>query len=91
MSNLGLVGFSKRFLYSGVEAPGSTLDAALLKTSSINKEIMDGSGIPDRKIELGNQGNIPLVSVGNPTFPRYPWLLKCYNENIPGTKREIFQ
>ena len=42
MTNLGLVGFSKRFLYAAIGAPGSTHDARLLKESSIYTAILDG-------------------------------------------------
>ena len=35
MTNLGLVGYNKRFLYAGVGAPGSTHDATLLRKSLI--------------------------------------------------------
>ena len=51
---------------------------------------MNGSCIPDRKIKFGNQGNIPLVSIGDSAFPRYPWLLKGYNENTRDTKERYF-
>ena len=90
MTNLGLVGYNKRFLYAGVGAPGSTHDATLLRKSSIYREILDGGCIPERKIKLGDQGEIPLVSIGDSAFPRYPWLIKGYNENTRDQKQRYF-
>ena len=47
MTNLGLIGYNKRFLYAAVGAPGSTHDARLLKDSSIYSDIINGNVIPD--------------------------------------------
>ena len=49
--------------------------------SSVYKDILEGGAIPERKLKLGDYGEIPLVSIGDTVFSRYPWLLKCYNEN----------
>ena len=69
MTNLGLVGYNKRFLYAAVGAPGSTHDARLLKESSVFHKILKGDILPDRVISLGDFGYVPLVTVGDGTFP----------------------
>ena len=57
MTNLGLIGYNKRFLYAAVGAPGSTHDARLLKESSIYSDIINGNVIPDRVVQLGDFGD----------------------------------
>ena len=81
IDNLGLASHNKRFLYAAVGAPGSTHDARLLKSASLYNEIIGGPVITDRKVALGNFGEIPLVTIGDSAFPRFSWLLKSYNEN----------
>ena len=90
VNNLGLVSYNKRFLYAAVGAPGSTHDARLLKSASIYQEILSGSVIPDRKIALGDFGEIPLVTIGDSAFPRFSWLLKSYNENTTDKQQKYF-
>ena len=81
ITNLGLVSYNRRFLYAAVGAPGSTHDARLLRYTSLYREIMDGGGIPNKHIRLGDFGNIPLVTIGDSAYPSFPWLLKMYNES----------
>ena len=47
MTNLGLVGFNKRFLYATVGALESTHEAKILKESSIYAAILDGDIMPE--------------------------------------------
>ena len=65
MSNLGLASYNKTFLYCAVEAPGSTHDTRLQRNSSIYQKIVTGRAIPDRVIDVGEHGKIPLVTVGD--------------------------
>ena len=90
MTNLGLVGFNKRFLYAAVGAPGSTHDARLLKESSIYTAILNGDVMPDKVIRLSDFGEIPLVTIGDSAFPQYAWLLKMYNENTRDKQQKYF-
>lgn len=90
VNNLGLVSYNKRFLYAAVGAPGSTHDARLLKSASIYSDIINGSVIPDRKVALGNFGDIPLVTIGDSAFPRFSWLIKSYNENTSDKQQRYF-
>ena len=62
MTNLDLIGYKKRFLYVAVGAPESTHDARLLKESSIYSDIINGNVIPDSVVQLGDFGEIPLVT-----------------------------
>ena len=68
------------FLYAAVGAPGSTHDARILRNSSLFKEIVDGGKLPQRTFDLGDFGEIPLLTIGDSAFPRYPWLVKAYVE-----------
>ena len=45
MTNTGLVGYNKRFLYAGIDAPGSAHDARLLRNKSVYQDIMNGGAI----------------------------------------------
>ena len=81
MTNLGLIGCNKHFLYAAVGVPESTHDARLLKNSSIYSDIINGSEIPDRVVQLGDFGQIPLVTIGDTAFPQFAWLIKACNEN----------
>ena len=71
MNNLALTSYNKRFLHAAVGAPGSTHDARMLKKSSFFDEVLSGTALPDRKINLGNFGDIPLVTIGDHAFPRF--------------------
>ena len=59
MTNLDLIGYNKRLLYTAVGAPRSTHDARLLKVSSICSDILNGNEIPDRVVQLGDFAVIP--------------------------------
>ena len=82
MKNMGLIGYNKCFLYAAVGAPGSTLDARLLRCTTLYRDILAGGAIPDHQITLGDFGNIPLVTIGDNTFPKFSWLLKSYDEKM---------
>ena len=56
MTNLDLVGYNKRFLYTIVGTPGSTRDALLLEESSIYSNIINGNVIPDHVVQQGDFG-----------------------------------
>ena len=81
MTNLGLIDYNKRFLYTAVGAPRSTHDARLLKVSSICSNILNGNVIPDRVVQLRDFGVKPLVTIGVSAFQQFTWLIKAYNEN----------
>ena len=81
MTYLGLISYSKRFLYAAVGAPGTTRDASLLKESSIYFNITNENVIFDRVIQLGDFGETPIVTIGGSAFPQYPWVIKTYTEN----------
>lgn len=90
ISNMGLVACNKRFLYAAVGAPGSTHDARLLRHTSIFKDIVNGDAIPDRQVELGDFGSIPLVTVGDNAFPKFAWLLKAYDDRTTDPQQRFF-
>ena len=90
MTNLDLIGYNIRFLYAAVDAPGSSHDNRLLKESSINSDIINGNVIPDRVVQLGDFGEIPLVTIGDRAFPQFAWLINAYNENTRDNQKKYF-
>ena len=70
---MGLIGQNKHFLHLTTGAPASIHDARLLR----------------RPFNLGDTGQIPLVSIGDSSFPRLRWLIKSFNENTRDQK-EIY-
>lgn len=81
VTNMGLIGHNKRFLWAAVGAPGSTHDSRLLKSCAIYDKIEEGTVMPNRMMRLPDCGTIPFTTVGDSAFPRRNWLLKPYNEN----------
>ena len=90
MNNLALPSYNKRLLYAAVGALGSTHGARMLKESPFFDEVLSGRELPDRKINLGDFGDIPLVTIGDSAFPRFSWLIKCYNENTRDPQQRYF-
>ena len=91
VTNMGLIGHNKRFLALTTGAPGSTHDARLLRYSNVYRDIINGEGIPDKAIDLGvGAGEIPLITIGDSAFPRFPWLVKMFNENTRDLKERFF-
>ena len=90
MTNLGLIGYNKRFLDAAVSALGSSHDARLLKESSKYSDIVNGNVTPDRVVQLGDFGKIPLVTTGDSAFPQFAWLIKAYNENTGDNQKKYF-
>ena len=80
VNNMGFIGHNKRFLAATIGAPGNTHDARLLRHTKAFTDIIEGHAIPDRQINLGEHGTIPLVTVGDSAFPQFPWLIKGYDE-----------
>ena len=90
VNNLALTSYNKRVLYEVVGAPGSTHDARMLKESSFFDEVFTGRSLPDQKINLGDFGDIPLVTIGDSAFPSFSWLIKCCNENTRDPQQRYF-
>ena len=80
MSNMGLIGYNKRFLDCAVGAPGSTHDARMLRKSKIYKDIQAGRVLPEKGVLLEDGEEIPLVTIGDSAFPKHQWLLKTRME-----------
>ena len=53
----------------------------MLRNSAIYQKIVTGHAIPDRAIDLGEHGKIPLVTFGDTTFPKHAWLIKVFCDN----------
>ena len=90
MTNFGLIGYNKSFLYAAVSALGSAHDARLLKQSFLYSDIINVNVIPDRVVQLGDFGEVPLVTIGDNAFPQFAWLIKTYNENTRDNQKKYF-
>lgn len=47
---------------------------------NLKGDILAGKVIPHRALALEDYGKIPLVTIGDPLFPKHQWLLKGYIE-----------
>ena len=91
VSNMRLVGYNKRFLNLTVGAPGRTHDARFLRNTRLFKQILNGQGLPDKIVDLGDEyGKIPLVTIGDSAFPRFSWLLKNFNCNTNDERESYY-
>ena len=55
------------------------------------KQILNGQGLPDKTVDLGDEyDNIPLVAIGDSTFPRPSWLLKNFNSNTNDEREKYY-
>ena len=50
--------------------PGSTHDARLLRSAPLFSEIVNGQTLPQCTFDLGDLGEIPLLTIGDSAFPR---------------------
>jgi hypothetical protein len=90
ITNMGLVGANKRFLWAGVGAPGSMHDSTLLQSSPIFSEIERGNVLPNKVLILPKYGEIPFAMVGDSAFPARSWLLKAYPDKTKDQKEKYF-
>ena len=91
ISNMGLIGHNKWFLAATVNAPGSTQDARLLKSTEVFEGILDGKVFLNKSINLGDKfDEILLVMIGDSAFPRYAWLVKGLSDTRPNEKETLF-
>ena len=91
MKNSALTLYNKRFLYAAVGASGSkhSWRKDVERVVYFDK-VLSGRALPDQKINLGDFWDIPLVTIGDSTFPRFSWLIKCYNENTRDPQQLYF-
>ena len=89
MSNLALVGYNKGILCCS--APGSNHDdVRLLRNTKIYRDILAGEILPNKGIDLGEMGKIPLVTTGDSAFPKHSWLIKVFNEKTKDPMQRHF-
>ena len=53
-------------------------------------KVLSGRALPDQKINLGDFGDIPLVTIRDSAFPSFSWLIKCYIENTRDLQQRYF-
>ena len=90
VNNLALTSYNNTFLYAAVGASETTHDASMLNKSSLFYDVPSGRALPDRKVNLSDIVDIPLVTIGDSAFPRFSWLIKCYNENTRDRQEPYF-
>ena len=90
VNNLALTSYNNTFLYAAVGASETTHDASMLNKSSLFYDVPSGRALPDRKVNLSDIVDIPLVTIGDSAFPRFSWLIKCYNENTRDLQQRYF-
>ena len=88
MSNLGLVNYNKKFLYCAVGAPGKV---PMQRNSAIYQKIVTGHAIPERVIDVGEHGKIPLVTVGDTAFAKHAWLRKVFHKDTSDRREKYFK
>ena len=88
--SIGLIGHNKRFLYLTTRTPEIIHDTRLLRQPTLFQEISRGNIISNKDINLGDTGEIPLVTKGYSAFPRLQWLIKGFNENTRDQKEKYF-
>ena len=67
---MGLIGHNKRFLYLTTRTPEIIHDTRLLRQPTLFQELSRGNIISNKDINLGDTGEIPLVTKGYSAFPR---------------------
>ena len=80
ITNMGSIGYNKRFMWAAVGAPGSTHDSRLLRNCQVYSQIENGEIFPNQCLNLSPYGEIPLTTIGDLAFPSRPWLLKPYQQ-----------
>ena len=90
VTNMGFIGYNKRFMYAAVGAPGSTHDSRLLRNCDIHSKIEEGNILPKSTLNLHPHGEIPFTTVGDSAFPSHSWLLKSYKEGTRELKKRYF-
>ena len=90
VTNMGFIGYNKRFMWAAVGAPGSTHDSRLLRSCEIYSQFEEGHALPNRSLNLHPHGEIPLATVGDSAFPSRPWLLKPYKEGTRVPQQTYF-
>ena len=65
-------------------------DARLLPHSTLFQEISCGNIIPNKDINLGDTGEIPIVTIGDSAFSGLQWKIKSFNENTRDKKERYF-
>ena len=65
-----------------VGTPGSIHDVRYLRNTGLFKQILNRKSLPDKTLDLGDgYGKIPLVTIGDSTFPSFSWLLRNFSCN----------
>ena len=91
ISNMGLIGYNKRFFNLSSGAPGSKYDASFLHHTGLFKQALNAQGLPAKTVDLRDEyGKILLFTIGDSAFPRFSWLLKYFNCNTNDERERYY-
>ena len=76
----GTVNHQGRFIDVYVGWPGRVHDARVFANSSLYQRGQSGNLLPDWKEEIAGK-EVPIVLLGDPSYPLLPWLMKAYPNN----------
>ena len=62
----------------------------ILRSTSLYEMIIWGNIKSDKRITLGDFGNIPLFTIGDTAFPKHACLLTGYNKHTYHPKQRYF-
>nr|XP_048715879.1 uncharacterized protein LOC125640857 [Caretta caretta] len=84
-----LVDHKRRFTNINVGWLGKVHDACIFRNSGLFEQLQEGTYFPDQKITVGDVVEMPIVILGDPTYPLLPWLMKPYTGSLDSS-RELF-
>ncbi|XP_050818238.1 uncharacterized protein LOC127055383 [Gopherus flavomarginatus] len=80
-----LVDHRGRFIDIYTGWPGKVHDARIFRNSGLFMKLQAGTFFPDHKITVGDV-EMPIVILGDPTYPLMPWLMKLYTGKLDRSK-----
>ncbi|EMP31434.1 hypothetical protein UY3_11460 [Chelonia mydas] len=63
-------------------------DARIFRNSELFKQLQEGTYFSDQKITIGDV-EMPIVILGDPTYPMLPWLMKPYTSSLNSSKEQF--
>ena len=66
-------------------------EVPMQRNSAIYQKIVNGHAIPERVIDLGEHGKIPLVTLGDTAFPKHAWLRKVFHKDTSDRREKYFK
>ncbi|XP_065415196.1 uncharacterized protein LOC135973886 [Chrysemys picta bellii] len=80
-----LVDHCGRFIDINVGWPRKVHDACIFWNTGLFRKLQAGTFFPDQKLTIG-EVEMPIVILGDPTYPLMPWLMKPYTGSLDSSK-----